>query len=132
LAVEDVPLEFESQITVYDGQVAHLLAFAEHGQVAAVVVAEPHPGEFTLSQTEPEQQQERHPVALARLGAQQLADVTLGEGSAGNVAPARSEDRKRWVRRQATFPDSHTDAALAVLNAKAVARVTGGTPPSGF
>jgi hypothetical protein len=27
---------------------------------------------------------------------------------------------------------AHLDAALAVLNAKAVARVTGGTPPSGF
>jgi hypothetical protein len=27
---------------------------------------------------------------------------------------------------------AHLDAALAVLNAKAVAKVTGGTPPSGF
>jgi len=27
---------------------------------------------------------------------------------------------------------AHADAALAVLNAKAVARITGGVPPSGF
>jgi len=53
LALENVPLQLESQILVDDRQVARLSALAVHSHLAAVEVLELEAGELALAEREP-------------------------------------------------------------------------------
>jgi hypothetical protein len=63
-------------------------------------VGELDAGELALPQPKTEQQQQRHPVTLARLRGDQLAHVARGERSAGDLAFTWTDDRQRRVSAQ--------------------------------
>ena len=67
LPLKNVLFETAPEVLSDDGQVADLPAFAEDRQVAAVIVLELNPGELALAEAEPEQQQQRDPIAEAWL-----------------------------------------------------------------
>ena len=70
--VENVPFQLQPEFRVDHRQVANLSCLPEDRQPLAVVVLELQAGQLALAQTEPEQDQERHAVALPRLRRNQL------------------------------------------------------------